>query len=383
VPRSPALTAHGNPAAMPAFADLSPSDRSSRARHLPATVIEHLRRCDPALLKASEADAARLAGQAVRLEGPAEGAVRQILDRQIDAFVEAYASRHRLPRDQAAELLGASRPAQLRGTLEATSLLFNLLVNWQLAGRQLFHVLPDLVERLVNTSVKAPAELVRLPFPTVMLVYGDERAFEAFGGAGGRIDAKQGALSVIVSELEVEGERRLTFGAMRANGRRMTRQIFRSLLLRDGWNTEQAISTDWRRISGTNGGMDTYFLEHGAALSRLVLNTILYLGSASARVSGVRRNHPSTHQDARNFSILPHQRVGEGVTYLRAPSGNADPGGGKGQGSRQLVTRHYVMGHWKSQAYGTGGALRQAVWIEPYLRGPEAADLVERNYVVR
>lgn len=368
---------------MAASSDPTSAEGLSRARYLPATIIEHLRRCDPALLKASEADAARLAGEPVRSEGAAEGAVRPILDGQIDGFVDAYASRHRLPRDQAAELLRTSPPAQLRENLEATSLLFNLLVNWHLAGRQLFHVLPDLVERLVNTSVKAPAELVRLPFRTVMLVFNDERAFEAFGAVGGRIDAKQGALSVLVSELEVDGERRLTFGAIRANGRRISRQIYRSLLLRDGWNTEQAISTDWRRISGADGGVDAYFLEQGAALSRLVLNTILYLGSASARVSGIRRNHPSTHQDARNFSVLEHQRVGEGITYLRAPSGHADAGGSKGQGSRQLITRHYVMGHWKSQAFGKGGALRQPVWIEPYLRGPEAAELLERNYVVR
>src|SRR4028119_489703 len=164
------------------------------------------------------------------MEGAADGAVRPILDRHINEFLDAYASRHRLAREEAAQLLRRSPPEKLREKLEGTSLLFDLLVNWHLAGRQVFHVLPNLVERLANTSVKAPAQLVRLPFPAVMLVLNDEQAFQAFAGSRGGIDTKGGALSIIVKELEVDGERRLTFGAMRANGRRMGRQVYRSLL---------------------------------------------------------------------------------------------------------------------------------------------------------
>jgi hypothetical protein len=363
--------------------DLPSAERGLRARFLPATLIEHLRRCDPALLEAAEIDAARLAGDTVRSEGAAEGAVRPILNRQIEEVLAAYAAQNGIPREQAAALLRSSPPEQLRERLEGTVLFFNLLVNWHLAGRQVFHVQPDLVGRLVNTSVKAPTELVRLPFPTVMLVFNDAQAFQAFEGGGVRIEAKQGALSVLVSEFEVDGERRLTIGAARANGRRMTRQIFRSLLLRSGWTTEQAIATEWGQIDAHAGGLDDYFLSEGAALSRLVLNTVLYLGSASARVSGSVRNHPSTHKDTRNFSFLLHQRVGDRITYLQAPGNSPDATGATGSGARQVSARHFVMGHWKSQPCGKGGALRQAIWIEPYLRGPDAAEVLDRKYVVR
>lgn len=308
------------------------------------------------------------------------------MDRQIEEFLGACEARYDIPREQAAALLRRSPPEQLREKLEGTVLLFNLLVNWRLAGRQLFHLQPDLVARLVDTSVKAPAELVRLPFPTVMLVFNDQHAFQAFDGPGAKIEPKQGALSVIVSELEVDGERRLTLGATRANGRRMTRQVYRSLLLRDGWTTEQSISTDWGRLGAAAGGLDSYFLNQGMALSRLVLNTILYLGSASARMSGIMRNHPSTHNDTRNFSFLRHRRVGDGITYLQGPGGTADGSGADGVSggdARRLSARHFVMGHWKSQPFGKGGALRQPIWIEPYIRGPDAAEVLDRKYVVR
>ncbi len=366
----------GSPDAL-GFRDLS------RKRQLPATIIEHLRQCYPDMLEASRTASVRLGNEAFRSEGATEGEIRPLLDHKIDEFLAHYASKHRLLPERARAIVAARPPQELHELLEGTSLLYNLLVNWYLAGKQIFHVLPDLAGRLMDTSVKAPAELARLPYPSIMLVYDDDRAFEAFESKKGKLGEKGGALTVIVSQLEVDGERRLTFGAARSKGRQMSRQIYRSLLLRDGWNTEQAIGTDWRKISGIDHKDESFFLDEGASLSRLILNTILYLGSASARVSSLCRNDPSTHKDTHNFSYLQHQRVGDGVTYLRYGNGTSSNLAAQSAASRQLANRHLVMGHWKSQTYGVNRSSRRPVWIEPYARGPDAAEVIDRTYLVR
>ena len=352
----------------------------SRKRQLPATIIEHLRQCYPEILEASLATSVRLSREDTRSGGAFEGEIRPLLDKKIDEFLSGFAVKHCLSREEVRQRVLEHPSQDLKQLIEGTSLLHDLLSNWYLAGKQIFHILPDLIGRLIDTAVKAPAELVRLPFRSVMLVYDDERAFEAFES---NPDKSAGALNVIVSEIEVEGERRLTFGAARSKGRRMSPQIYGSLLLRDGWTTEDAMTTDRQKISGIENQAECESANLERSLSRLVLNTVLYLGSASARVSGHRRNDPATHKDTHNFSYLQHQRVGDGITYLQYGPSAAANVAAQNNVSRRLANRHLVMGHWKSQSYGLNRSARRPVWIEPYARGPEAAEAIERAYVVR
>jgi len=45
-----------------------------------------------------------------------------------------------------------------------------------------------------------------------------------------------------------------------------------------------------------------------------------------------------------------------------------------------LTVQSIVRGHWKSQPYGTGSALRKWIHIEPYWRGPEDAPIAVRAH---
>ena len=45
--------------------------------------------------------------------------------------------------------------------------------------------------------------------------------------------------------------------------------------------------------------------------------------------------------------------------------------------------RLLVRGHWKNQAHGPGMTLRKLIHVEPYWRGPEMAELVDRPYLVK
>jgi hypothetical protein len=49
---------------------------------------------------------------------------------------------------------------------------------------------------------------------------------------------------------------------------------------------------------------------------------------------------------------------------------------------RAVSVRHMVRGHWKMQAYGPDRQDRKHIFVEPYWRGPELAEMVERDYVL-
>lgn len=50
---------------------------------------------------------------------------------------------------------------------------------------------------------------------------------------------------------------------------------------------------------------------------------------------------------------------------------------------RVVSVRHLVRGHWKMQAYGPERKESKHIFVEPYWRGPELAEMVERDYVLR
>lgn len=47
-----------------------------------------------------------------------------------------------------------------------------------------------------------------------------------------------------------------------------------------------------------------------------------------------------------------------------------------------LTSRHVVRGHWKQQVCGPGRVDRKHLFVEPYWRGPELAEVISRDYVV-
>ncbi len=49
---------------------------------------------------------------------------------------------------------------------------------------------------------------------------------------------------------------------------------------------------------------------------------------------------------------------------------------------RQLNVKHMVRGHWKMQAHGAGMQERKHIFVQPYWRGPDLAEVVNRDYTV-
>ncbi|MFD0575199.1 hypothetical protein [Dactylosporangium darangshiense] len=72
------------------------------------------------------------------------------------------------------------------------------------------------------------------------------------------------------------------------------------------------------------------------------------------------------------------------IVRIRASRNTTPPGSPSAQGSprRSQSSRFWVSGHWRSQAYGPGRALRRPVYINPFLRGPDDAP-IKLNTTVR
>ncbi|MBE3035638.1 MAG: hypothetical protein IMZ70_00930 [Candidatus Atribacteria bacterium] len=49
---------------------------------------------------------------------------------------------------------------------------------------------------------------------------------------------------------------------------------------------------------------------------------------------------------------------------------------------RTIDKRFVVRGHWKMQPYGEKHTLRKSLWIKPYWKGPDFAEIINKPYKV-
>jgi hypothetical protein len=52
-------------------------------------------------------------------------------------------------------------------------------------------------------------------------------------------------------------------------------------------------------------------------------------------------------------------------------------------GARKIDKRFIVRGHWKRQPYGPEESLRKLIFIKPYFKGPDMAELINKPYEVK
>lgn len=184
--------------------------------------------------------------------------------------------------------------------------------------------------------------------------------------------------------------------------------VKRTVLLADGASLEHALRTDHADIQRCTGiacdtvgkrirgaeveeVTDAPFYTDGLSFFRLVLNTILYLSSDSPELTDVPRprvdartmNHAQRRAIAQQ-SCLDYASVGDSISPIyvsrqrSALEGPATPS----EALYRLTYRLLVRGHWKQQAHGPRRASRKLIWVEPYLRGPDVAEVLNKPYVV-
>ena len=269
------------------------------------------------------------------------------------------------------------------------------LRNFKAFGSKTYYFSENLVERLAFTELNIGAELVVPPFRSCLFVFDDDTARRALLGVGdGRQELSHEPVNVFVNLLPSDaGGMTLGLIIFQADDTKCRMLVKRQLHLVEGQRVEDALRTDWRKVMPAPDREDAHdedrFFRGGLQFFRIVVNAVLYLGSSSPDISGELRAHDllrdpaelktskerrSREYKAKRASQLPYILVGGVVRPMVRPGGQ--------RGTISSV-RTLVSGHWKEQPHGEGRKLRKLIHVEPYFRGPEMAELVDRPFLVR
>ncbi|MBN3776267.1 hypothetical protein G3O06_01655 [Burkholderia sp. Ac-20345] len=304
--------------------------------------------------------------------------------------------------------------------LEAASLnalrQYRCVVSFLHGGSKTYYFSAGLTESLSYTALNMPAPALKLPVPGFVFVFRSDAASEAFHAMIGTPIDRVHTITVFVREdtLKEFGFRRLLIVAYEhedhwggsSNG------ISRQLAMKDDWDLEQALNTDWDKpdmrgtanVSTTNIGWSKApdgslvpedgaverFLDEKVRFIRMVVNGILYVTSRGAEITELlapRPIHAGGHRDHKSptgsSSSRPYSLVGESIKHIPIvidPTVHYDP---SSLGSKRAVkVRFLVPGFWRRPPNSSPDA-KKDVWVSAHYRGPEIADLVNNPYIVR
>ena len=309
-----------------------------------------------------------------------------------------------------------------RQTQDALLLLQSLnqdyhnLLNFELAGKKTFSFSDNLTDNLLATELGADAEMVRPPFDSCLFVFSSPLAIDAayqFIRKTPLPDDYRYPLSVFVTSLPDKSNpdfRKILMSVSHWTGMRLNFVIKREVAIRPGWKVDDALHTDWASLGEKGDGMflshdgesrgtsDEEFFTDGLTLFRLILNAILYLGSNEAEIvqklSGreaallevntirSKAKAKKAKQEAQKESVLDYAAVGNSVQPIYVRKGGESGGSAALNSFRDFAIRFLVRGHWRNQACGPQMSERRIIWIKPYFKGPNMAELVNRPYVV-
>lgn len=243
-----------------------------------------------------------------------------------------------------------------------------------MAGKKTFWVSVELAEALRQTNLDVPGDVLKLPFTACAFVFNDAPTIEL---AQALIDRHSTARSryrtltvyAFPSRDEVERGFEFVFLADAYDGE-WPYMISRSVLTDGKRNLDEILD------SHPDGSTDEMFREvEMAELLRLVVNAVLYATSADYQQEW---RDPAPSGLPANSATLS----GDGVYYLpgRIRIGPHEPVEVRGTpgGGTTIVKRFWVRGHWRRS--NPSWEDQRVRWIAPYLKGPDVAAIIEREY---
>lgn len=292
------------------------------------------------------------------------------------------------------------------------------MVAFQLAGKQTYRFAINLSDRLIRTNIDVPARLFKLPHKCFQTSHHSREAIHVFCLALEVLQPRRslpqgssngGVLSNIISVVEqgISGGRELLINFqlhLPVGGRDSSRSLMLTLPL-DAEGDERlpdiissrTVSLPEEYEAPDMSDMEL-FDERVSSLLRLAANSALYLISSNADVgeeqdpySVLKRKSVAKGLPAKQRKRAAHDLLHTSKTKFRdvgnqfesrkfgdEATANGDPRGS----TRKLTKRFVVSGHWKVQRFGPNRAQSKIIFVEPYSKGPEAADVVSGNYYV-
>lgn len=404
---------------------------------LAPTHLDFVRRMHPYVLKAAQDDAQKL-----RLLGHSSPVYNS--DFFDNSIPQVLAEANKPIHERIAKATGMSTAQvaadweHLLKTVDTTtkSFLFRLyqsinseyhsLLNFYLFGQKVFHITDGLAEHLLHTELRLPSQYLNLPFPSCIFVFTSRHAIDALYKTRQAEDADAWNRNPPPDDAPITVSATMEEPRDALPGRRLRLLVWhskyphafmaqqRNLYLPDGWTIEQSLHTDWDTLTtasehAVGGGInasdagvekqdDDLFYTDGLLFYRLIVNSILYLGSSDPEITLRTSGHAAIVeaastikspekrrkriQKANRESAFDYSSVGDNVgvvTVDRRSDGDSTGSDFPTAGSAPSI-RFMVRGHWRNQPHGEGLASRRLVWIRPYFKGPDMAELVNRPY---
>ncbi len=402
---------------------------------LPPTYYDFIRNIRPFLIELAEQDAKDL------LSDPTPPSTIYTVDSYQSRFSECLGIVESSLLNHVAQLTGMSLEqikahtselpndvkVMLAGIRETVNQEYHVAVNFALSGKKTFYFSDNLAEHLANTEINLKTGLVELPFPTCLFVFTSPTIINAMHntrGAEGRRQINTTGLdysapvSVFLTMHPADNDlpgRKLLMVALHARQPSNSYLCLkRELYMDENWTLEQALHTDWEKISHKNAEQgislntvegttseadDKKFYADGLLFFRIILNSVLYLSSDQPELLSVKSPRPElearaasivsvpkrkkARQSARQHSILDYQEVGAsiGTIVIQYDQDQSDIHK-SGVGSKPLV-RFMVRGHWRLQPFGHGLSERKLIRIQPYYKGSDVAAHINKPYLVK
>lgn len=327
-------------------------------------------------------------------------AKRAMLGMMAEASRNNYRSQGHATRHWSDSMALSAIPADAADALFSTlqqQYIVNL--NFESFGRKTYFFQSSISELLAETELNVNCEDFTLPFNACMFVYDSQFMRDALYAvrAGEGEVPQRGAISVYVNMYsDKETGLGLAISAMLPESDGVVRfMLRRQLRMAFGTTLEDALRTEWsHERTGSAFDMeniidDKLFFGPGLAFIRAVVNSALYLTSADPDISETL--HPSQSKglqtlpkkqrirmenEIARLSALSYIDVGKNVVQVPDPDAVE-------RGERRLNHRIKVRSHWKWQAHGPGHSERKRIQVMPYWRGPDAAEVLHRPFIVR
>lgn len=314
---------------------------------------------------------------------------RQSIDAHLRATIRAAG--HRPEEFSPDELLSMLLPEAANKLFATLEMEWQFFSNFELFGKKSFFFSPNITQKLADTELNVASEFVATPFPSCLFAYDNQAARDAYFAMMNLPTRQEGVVTVyVVHHLTTPEEPALGILATYSDRRGdIPGAAVRHLSLAPGTKLEDALRTDWlerghARPNAITAADDEMFFGPGLRMIRIVANSILYLSSANPDVAKGLKEPPRT--GGSTLSTKEKRRLERSVSKLdyTLVGRSATPCQGRPSAiGKQLNERIQTRGHWKSQAYGPGHTERKIIFIEPYWRGPDAAEVINKTYIAR
>jgi len=138
-----------------------------------------------------------------------------------------------------------------------------------------------------------------------------------------------------------------------------------------------------------NKDYDRTFLENILSFS---INTLLYINSKDPKEFGFTPIKKANTQNLKNKAKIrkaqkktqiPYYTIGQNITIDHSYRNVIKMYEKESSHQRKLVGKWVVRGHWRNQAHGKDFKNRKIIWIQPFVKGEEFAEVLEKEYVVK